>query len=183
VKLDLKAVLGAGPPTDAPAAIAPPQAKAAAKPSDDGPSFLPPRPSATSPADSEPARPNPKPVRSGSAAKPNSRERVAVNVPGDLLDFVRSQAANEGDYLTDVVLEALARHGQAVVQRSKDRVALRARPPRRSARQRGVKHPTLLVLYLSTTERSELDEAANSAFMTRSAFVAELLRLDGVDEN
>jgi hypothetical protein len=171
MKLDLKAVLGAGPAVDTPVPLSTPKPPGSSRPV---PTSL--------PADAEPARLPSKPPRSPATPKPASRERVAVNVPGELLDFVRNQAACDGDYLTDVVLEALARHGSTVLQAAKDRVALRARPPRRSARQRGVKHPTLLVLYLSGVERRELDDAAAGAFMTRSAFVAELLALDGTDE-
>jgi hypothetical protein len=173
VKLDLKAVLGAGPPADAPAHTAPPATP--------GPASAPPTPAVTEEPDAVGKASLPKLARPTNT-KPASRERVAVNVPGELLDFVRTRAADDGDYLTDVVLEALARHGGAVVQAAKDKIALRARPPRRSARQRAVKHPTLLVLYLSGAERRELDEAASSALMTRSAFVAELLTVADADE-
>jgi hypothetical protein len=173
VKLDLKAVLGAGPPVDAPAKPVPPATTQRLQ----APS------AAGSTKRTEPGQPTdrPKPDRLPTA-KPTARERVAVNVPGELVDFARLQAAHGGDYLTDVVLEALAQYGPGVVQRAQDRIAARGRPPRRSARQRGVKYPTLLVLYLSGAERRELDEAATSATMTRSAFVAELLTLAGADK-
>jgi uncharacterized protein (DUF1778 family) len=166
VKLDLKSVLGAGPEILDATRCAPEDTTEQPAPR---PPSEPPRPrvpkaaAAVRPAPSPPLPPAP------------LRSRVAVSVPGDLLDAVRLHAEASEQYVTDVVLEAITRHGPNAVARAQARLATRARPARRATRQRNVRHPTLIVLYLSDDERQEVDDACASANLTRSAFVAEVL--------
>jgi uncharacterized protein (DUF1778 family) len=166
VKLDLKSVLGAGP-----------DLRDAATEATEATEFTTEQPAPRPP--SEPPRPRaPKAaaaVRPAPSPPPPFRSRVAVSVPGDLLDAARRHAEASEEYVTDVVLEAITRHGPNAVTRAQARLATRARPARRATRQRNVRHPTLIVLYLSHDERQEIDDACASANLTRSAFVAEVL--------
>ncbi len=80
-----------------------------------------------------------------------------------------------GEYLTDIVLEAVHHHGPSIVQMSRDRLSNRLVATRRVSRQRNVIHPTLMILFVSVDEGAALDRQALDAQMTRSAFVATAL--------
>ncbi len=159
MKLDLASLLGAGPSLSD---QWPPDERAA-------PRALAPSPRGTS-------RPASSASRSHKVdAKSANRTRLAVTLPAVLADAARELSATTGEYLTDIVLEAVHHHGPSIVQMSRDRLANRLVATRRVSRQRNVIHPTLMILFVSVDEGAALDRQALDAQMTRSAFVATAL--------
>ncbi|MGH9022236.1 MAG: hypothetical protein ACRDV9_03920 [Acidimicrobiia bacterium] len=98
----------------------------------------------------------------------DARRKVMTSLPAPLHRRLREVAEGESRFKGDLVLEALRAHGSSIERDSN------ARPLRR---RRRVEDATQCQLYLTDTERSELDSLGELLGMSRSALVTALLEL------
>jgi hypothetical protein len=125
--------------------------------------------------------------RQGKKVKPEAaqpRSRVTTNVPAVLARRARERAEQEELYLTDVALDAYARHHEAVRKRhsTTSRAPDAGLPPRPRRRRRRVVDPTYFVLYLSPQELELLDGLAQECGISRSELVSTLLEVELGDD-
>jgi hypothetical protein len=93
------------------------------------------------------------------------RRKVMASVPAQLHRRLRDAAEAQGRFKGDLVVEALRAHGP-------DFTAPHVRPSRRRVR---VTDATQCQLYLTDTERHELDDLAARLGVSRSGLVTMLL--------
>lgn len=134
---------------------------------------------AASPPDTkraERAAARPKPATK--VTKATKAGKVMLSVPGDALSALRDTAQSTGKTNTDIVLECLVAHGEAIQahadQTNASELTALQRRVRASAR-RDRPRAGQLSLYLTPDERAEVDDMAGAAGMNRSQLITEAL--------
>jgi hypothetical protein len=94
----------------------------------------------------------------------------------DLHRRMREEAEVRGAYKTDLVLEALAHHGQKLREQQLAEHGGGVRP--RQRRRKAVVDATQCQLYLTDQEREKLDGLATDLRLSRSELVSRLLDME-----
>ena len=103
------------------------------------------------------------------------RRKVMVALAADLHRRLRSEAERRGVFKADVVLDGYRLHAETLRgehKASKPGIALRTR------RRRAVEDATQCQLYLTDTERDQIDSLAAEIGLSRSDLVSRLVELE-----
>ncbi len=95
---------------------------------------------------------------------PSTTVRISVNIPLGCKQWLARQARKQQRFVSEIVMEALDRHGDEV------------HPPSGRAKRVAVPDGTIYNVVLPTHDKQRLDEVVARKKTTRSALLSEILR-------
>jgi hypothetical protein len=103
------------------------------------------------------------PCGGASSPAPSTTLRISVNIPLGCKQWLARQAREEQRFVSEIVMEALDRHGDEV------------HPPSGRAKRVAVPDGTIYNVVLPTHDKQRLDDVVARKKTTRSALLSEIL--------
>ena len=112
--------------------------------------------------------------RPGIAAR-DRRRKVMVAIAADVHRRLRAEADRRGVFKADVVFDGYLHHAEAL---RSQRNGSGAGPASRASRRKAVEDATQCQLYLTNSERDQIDSLARDIGVSRSDLVSQILGLE-----